>query len=412
MTEKKNFWYISKYFAHQTSSTPGGRGWFLMKEMAKRGYRPLVITSDSNNLIDVPELSRRVTRNMQDGVSFVWLKTLKYSVAKSPTRILSWFHFELNLFLLNKSSLPKPDAIVVSSLSLLTVLNGILLKRKYKCPLIFEVRDIWPLTIVEEGGVSKKNPFVIFLALIEKLGYENADAIIGTMPNLVEHVRLVSKSNSPVYCVPMGIADEHSESTQPLEQEYITKYLSSDAIKVVHAGTIGITNALEVFFTAAELLQDNVSIQFILVGEGALKQKYIDKYSHLSNLVFAPKVKKYQVQSVLQLCDIVYFSAFPSKVWDYGQSLNKVVDYMLSGKPIIASYSGYPSMINESGCGAFIPAGDAKALANELTTLAALPIYRRNAIGARGNKWLLENRSYSRLANNFAKILFENQDLK
>lgn len=406
MSHKKTLWYISKYFAPQTSSTPGGRSWFLMRELAKKGYNPIVITSDSNNLIEVPNLIQRVTQTKQDGVSLVWLKTLKYSVAKSPRRILSWFHFEWNLLLLNKEALPKPDAIVVSSLSLLTVLNGVFLKRKYRCRLIFEVRDIWPLTITEEGGVSKKNPFIIFLALIEKLGYLKADAIIGTMPNLVEHVRLVSKTKAPVYCVPMGIANEQVENTQPLEPEYATQYLSSTAMKVVHAGTIGITNALEVFFAAAEQLQDNATIQFILVGDGALKQDYINKYAHLTNLVFAPKVSKYQVQSVLKLCDVVYFSTFPSKVWNYGQSLNKVVDYMLSGKPVVASYSGYPSMIDEAQCGAFVPAGDATALAIELAKLAAMPVDERQAIGKSGRKWLLENRSYSKLADNFAKILF------
>lgn len=66
------------------------------------------------------------------------------------------------------------------------------------------------------------------------------------------------------------------------------------------------------------------------------------------NLIFAPKVQKQMVQSVLARCDLVYFSVHVSTVWRFGQSLNKVIDYMLSGKPIIASYTGYPSMINEA----------------------------------------------------------------
>lgn len=406
MSNKKTLWYISKYFAPEAPSTPGGRGWFLMKELAAKGYTPVVITSDSNNLFEVPDLPRRVTYVEQDGVTLVWLKTLKYGMAKSFLRIFSWFHFEWNLLLLNKKSLPKPDAIVVSSLSLLTVLNGVLLKRKYQCPLIFEVRDIWPLTITEEGGISKKSPFIIFLAWVERLGYNKADAVIGTMPNLVEHVRSVSKSNVPVSCVPMGIADEQVHNLQLLDPGYADRYLSGSAMKVVHAGTIGITNALEVFFAAAEQLQSSPDIQFILVGDGALKQHYMDKYAHLSNLIFAPKVNKYQVQSVLELCDVVYFSVFPSKVWDYGQSLNKVVDYMLSGKPVLASYSGYPSMINDAGCGTFVPAGDSVALAAELHKLAAMPVDERNVKGAKGRKWLLEHRSYSKLADDFAIIVF------
>lgn len=409
MTSLKTVWYISKYFPSETPNSPGGRSWFLMKELAATGYQPVVITSDSNNLVEAPQLEKRVTSQKQGGVQLVWLKTLKYGVAKSSSRILSWFHFEWNLLRLNKKQLPRPDAIVVSSLSLLTVLNGLLLKRKYQCPLIFEVRDIWPLTITEEGGVSPKNPFVIFLALVERLGYEKSDAIIGTMPNLEAHVRKVSRSKVPVHCIPMGIASEQADEQHPLEQDYIQRYLSSDAMKVVHAGTIGITNALEVFLKTAESLKHNPNIQFVLVGDGALKQEFIKKYSHLSNIVFAPKVSKYQVQSVLELADVVYFSAFPSLVWEYGQSLNKVIDYMLSGKPVVASYSGYPSMINEAGCGFFVPAGDVNALAKKLEELAALPKVEREAMGQKGREWLLRNRSYSKLAEDFSRIVFNAQ---
>lgn len=409
MSSPKTVWYISKYFSPETPHSPGGRSWFLMKELATAGYQPIVITSDSNNLVEVPQLDKSVTSKMQKGVRILWLKTLKYRVAKSSARILSWFHFEWNLLRLNKKQLPRPDAIVVSSLSLLTVLNGLLLKRKYKCRLIFEVRDIWPLTITEEGGVSPKNPFVMFLAWVERLGYEKSDAIIGTMPNLKAHVCKVSRSIAPVHCIPMGIASEQTDEKHPLEQDYIQRYLSSDAMKVVHAGTIGITNALEVFFKTAESLKHNSNIQFVLVGDGALKQYFIKEYGHLPNIVFAPKVSKYQVQSVLELADVVYFSAFPSLVWEYGQSLNKVIDYMLSGKPVVASYSGYPSMINEAGCGFFVPAGDVNALAKKLEELAALPKAEREAMGHKGREWLLQNRSYSKLAEDFARIVFKAQ---
>lgn len=402
----KTLWYVTKYFSPATDTTPGGRAWFLLKEMAQRGHKVIVITSDSNNLVEVPTLKQAVTVSQQEGVQLVWLKTMKYGVAKSYLRILSWFHFEWNLWRLNKKQLPEPDAIVVSSLSLLTVLNGLWLKRKYKCKLIFEVRDIWPLTIIEEGGVSKYNPFVRFLAWVERLGYKKSDAIIGTMPNLEPHVRNVSSSQAPVYCVPMGVATEQVVANQPLDQDYIAHYLSSSAMKVVHAGTIGITNALEVFFQAAEKMQDNASVQFILVGDGALKQHFIEHYGDLPNVVFAPKVTRSQVASVLEHADIVYFSAFPSLVWEYGQSLNKLIDYMLSATPVVASYSGFPSMVNEAECGYFVPAGDVEALVEKLQQLSTLSIEQRKEMGHKGKDWLLQNRSYSTLANKFSKAVF------
>ena len=403
----KTVWYISKYFAPPADETVGSRGWLLLKEFAKKGYRPVVITSDSNNLVEMPKLTKPVTVQQQDGVQLVWLKTLKYGIAKSSKRILSWLHFEWNLFWLNTKNLPKPDAIIVSSLSLLTIINGLLLKRKYRCKLVFEIRDIWPLTIVEEGGFSAKNPFVRLLGFIERFGYKKSDLIIGTMPNLKQHVTEVVGYERPVECIPMGVTGEMLSTEILVSSDYLEKYLNKDFFNVVHAGTVGITNALETFFKAAEKLQHNNKIRFVIVGDGALKETYQQQYSHLSNLIFAPRVNKNQVYSVLSNADLVYFSTYKSKVWDYGQSLNKVIDYMLSGKPVLASYSGYPSMINEAGCGFYVPAEDVDALVEKLNEMHLMPESVLNEIGKKGREWLSEHRSYDVLANNYLSLIFD-----
>ena len=99
--------------------------------------------------------------------------------------------------------------------------------------------------------------------------------------------------------------------------------------------------------------------------------------------------------------DLLYFSVHHSKVWDYGQSLNKIIDYMLAGKPIIGSYSGFPTMINEAECGYFVPAGNELALMDKITELSLLPSSERLKMGIRGKKWLLENRSYRVLAQKY-----------
>ena len=111
------------------------------------------------------------------------------------------------------------------------------------------------------------------------------------------------------------------------------------------------------------------------------------------------------VQTVLAKCDLLYFSVHVSKVWKYGQSLNKVIDYMMSDKPIVASYTGFPSMINESNCGTFVPAGDVAALKKEVVRYARLEKQERLLIGSRGKAWLLENRSYEKLAKEYLAIM-------
>lgn len=402
----KTIWYVTKYFSPKTATSPGGRGWFLVDEMKRAGHPVVVITSDSNNLVDVPVLHKRVTVVDADGVKIVWLRTMKYSVAKSLRRILSWFHFEWNLFRLNKANLERPDVIIVSSLSLLTILNGLLLRSRYKCRLVFEVRDIWPLTIVEEGGFSNRNIFVQGLAWLERMAYRKSDAIVGTMPNLREHVRAETGLDRPVFCVPMGVAEDHLIEAPALAPEYVERYLSSEKFNVVHAGTIGITNALDVFFEAAQTMCDDVDVEFVIVGDGALKESYQNQYGHLPNLVFAEKVSRNQVQSVLVKGSVLYFSVHDSKVWDYGQSLNKVIDYMLAAKPVIASYNGYPSMIDESGCGVFVPAADVDALVAAVRNMKSKSVEERSAMGERGRQWLLENRRYSKLAQDYLSILF------
>jgi glycosyltransferase involved in cell wall biosynthesis len=317
-------------------------------------------------------------------------------------------HFEWRLFWLDKSSLPRPDIIIVSSLSLLTVLNGLLLRFKFKCKLIFEVRDIWPLTIIEYGGFSEKNPLIRFLGWLEQLGYRNADQIVGTMPNLGQRVRNVLGHEKPTYCIPMVVMPEAGNHAQAsLPEGYEEKNIPSGKFITAYAGTIGLANALDIFFKCAERLIYNSKIHFLVLGDGSLRDHFIQRYGQLPNLTFAPRVEKNQVQSVLKRCDLLYFSVYPSKVWDYGQSLNKVIDYMLSGKPILASYSGFPSMIDEAGCGRFIEAGNLEQLTVEVERFSQLPLEQRIAMGQRGRQWILNNRGYKKLAAEYMELIFQ-----
>ena len=110
-------------------------------------------------------------------------------------RIISWVQFEIGLLFLDKKEIKKPDTIIISSLSIFSILTGIFYKNKYNAKLIIEIRDIWPLSIIEIKKYSKHNLFIILLSYIEKIGYKKANVIVGTMPNLKEHVKNVSGSN-------------------------------------------------------------------------------------------------------------------------------------------------------------------------------------------------------------------------
>ncbi|EJL6986187.1 hypothetical protein NMT30_002028 [Vibrio cholerae] len=80
---------------------------------------------------------------------------------------------------------------------------------------------------------------------------------------------------------------------------------------------------------------------------------------------------------------------------------------MLSGKPILASYTGYPSMINEANCGTFVPAENVVLLKEEIERLSAMSSEVRNKMGHRGYEWLLANRQFHHLAESYKNIIEE-----
>lgn len=376
----------------------------MLREFAKMGVQPVVFTANGNHLFTSREFSGAARVEHIEGVDICWLRLRKYAGARSLGRIVSWLEFEWKLWRQPKQNFPVPAAVIVSSLSLFTIFNGLLIKKRFGCRLIFEVRDIWPLTIVEEGGFSRYNPFVMVLQWIEQLAYRTSDAIVGTMPNLAQHVREVAGLTAPVHCIPMGVAPEQLAEAPPLPDDYAQAYIPNGKFIICHAGTIGQTNALETLFTVARQLQGHPLIHFLLVGDGDLKARFEAENSDLANVSFAPAVPKELVQSVLAQCQVTYFSTYPSKVWDYGLSLNKLIDYMLAGRPVIGSYSGYPTMLNESGGGTFVPAGDAAALRSEILRLVALGAAKRELIGQAGRDWVLANRQYAQLARDYLAI--------
>lgn len=404
----KTVWFVSKYYASPPNEGSGSsRAFLLMREFNRLGHQVVIFTSsvDPYTDLNISHLSTE-SRNV-DGVKLWLLRGLKYKTSISFSRIFSWIHFEYVFFRDFRLESSRPDVIIVSSPSILTIINGLYLKWKYQSKLIFEVRDIWPLTLVEDIGMSRLNPFIALMGVIEYIGYRFSDGIVGTMPNFGKHVKNILGFNKSVGFAPMGVCSDNFKEPMPIEDSYVQTYIPKNKFLIVYAGTIGVTNALETLFCCAKLFISDPQIHFLLVGDGPLLNKYKNQYSKLNNVTFAPKVGKSQIQSILSHADVLYFSVAKSEVWEYGQSLNKIIDYMIASKPIIASYSGYPSMINESECGVFVPAGDVELLSKEISKIKKLPLDQRIAIGVKGKEWLIKNRNYNTLAINYLNYICE-----
>lgn len=403
----KTIWYISKYaglpYVRVTS-----RAFFLLKALNNLGYASSLFTSDANHQTTPPEFKGKSYQHMVDNVPLIWLKTLKFKRSESIMRIISWLHFEWQVITLNKSKFEKPDTVIVSCLSLLTIISGLYFKWRYKAKLIVEIRDIWPLSIIEEGNYKPTNLAVKALAWVEKLGYHHADAIIGTMPNLGAHIdHVLGCHKDHVYCIPQGYDRTAQDRFEPLDKAFIKTYIPKSKFIVCYAGTVGLTNSLDKMVNVARVLNDkNSHIHFLIVGEGDDQDRLIKETQSLENVSIAPSIPNTQVHSLLsQYADVVFLSVTNSKIWEYGQSLNKLVDYMRSGRPVIAAYAGFPSMINEAECGSFVDPDDADALAKEIEHYANMTKAERYKIGKRGAVWIEKNRDFEKLGKNLSDII-------
>lgn len=400
-----NIWIISKYASPPMYAKAPSRLFFLAKEFNTLGNDTTIFTSDSNHFGNFPATSTIYNQIVQFGIKFNWIKTIKYNKTASVKRILSWFDFELKLFRMKLNNFNKPDVVIVSSLSIFSIIYGYYLKRKFKSFLVFEIRDIWPLTMTEEGGFKKWHPLVLLIGFIEKFGYKKADLIVGTMPRLDLHVEEILGYKKPFLCSPLGFNPDSFSDSISDEKNVFKNRVPVNKIIVGYAGSMGITNALEPFMETIKAMQTNQNIHFLLVGSGDLKEKYKSMLKENTNVTFLDRIQQSDVKFFLQICDILYLSTKDSKVWEFGQSMNKVVEYMLASKPIIATYTGYPSMINEANCGKFIDSSNYNDIKEAIIHYANLSHIERRDIGENGRKWIFNNRSYSLLAQKYLSAI-------
>mgnify|MGYP000182410960 FL=1 len=74
---------------------------------------------------------------------------------------------------------------------------------------------------------------------------------------------------------------------------------------------------------------------------------------------------------------------------------------MNAGKPIICSYSGYQSMLNEANCGSFIEFGNINLLAAEIIKFKGMTMEEREIMGERARAYLQKNRLFTKLAKQY-----------
>lgn len=407
----KTVWIFLQY-----ASTPatgiGGRHYYLGRELAKQGYQVYLIASASHHLLrEKPVFNGAFEiEKLEAGFNFVWVRMPDYEEAHSKQRALNWFLFPWRIQKLARLLPDKPDTILSSSPSLLTFLGAQRLAKKFKARLVFEVRDIWPLTLTEIGGYSTKHPFIRLMQWVEDKAYRDADAVVSNLKNAVEHMVSRGMASDKFNWVPNGFSlDEVNENT-PLNDQVLAQ-LPKNKFIVGYTGTLGVANALDTLIEAASNLVEHSNIVFVLVGDG--KQKAALQASaqerKLGNVVFIEPIPKVQIQAMLSHFDVCYIGLTKDPLFRFGVSPNKLFDYLYSAKPVIYGIeSGSYRPIDEARAGLQVAAEDPRQLADAVLKLYQMPAQERHALGENGRKAALAEYEYGQLSEKLAGVLFGN----
>lgn len=408
MAEQKTVWIINQY-----ASTPqyglGGRHFYLAQELAKQGHRVYVIAAAPHHLLHKkPVLDGDFNIETVAGFSLVWLKMPPYAQAHSKQRALNWFLFAWRLRHLATIIPHQPDALLCSSPSLIAFLGAQRLATKYQARLVFEVRDIWPQTLIELGGHSPNHPLIRLMQWVENKAYRDADHVVSNLKNSVEHMVAHGLRRDKFTWIPNGFSQDEVRSPEPLPASVVAQ-LPQDKFIVGYTGTLGLANTLDTLILAAEMLQAHTDIAFVVVGKGREKEPLaaMVKRKGLANFVFIDAIPKAQIQSMLAQFDACFIGWVRENLYKFGIGANKIPEYLYSGKPIIHAYSGECDPIHEYQSGVSCPAQDANALATAILRLYHLPAEERKQMGRNGHQAALAQYEYGMLAQQLAGVLFD-----
>ena len=410
--ENKTIWYCHHY-AGSPSQGMSYRPYYLTREFCSAGHRAFVIGASYHHLLQQPCRQKSGIKFTEiDKVNFIFLKTPTY-LKNGFGRLVNMLSYVWRLYRHKRDIIGytgKPDVIIVSSSHPFhfRVLEKI--AREYNAKLIFEVRDIWPLSLVDVLKIRTWHPLVIWLGLIERRAYRHADYVVSLLDGAFPHMMARGLEEKRFRVIPNGASIDPVCNHQALPASMLSKIKSlrdQGLFLLGYAGAIGVPNALQYLVSAMELLADKkLPIHCVILGDGELKIELELEVSRLGlkNVSFLPSIKKHEIPAFLGEMDALYLGWNAVDIYKYGVSPNKLFDYMMAGKPVIESGGAERSLIDEVGCGIRCEAADPGAIADAIILVSRMPASRKNEMGERGVRVVEAFYDYKVLAKKYISI--------
>jgi glycosyltransferase involved in cell wall biosynthesis len=317
--------------------------------------------------------------------------------------------FSARLALRRLKELPRPGVVIASSPHPFVAVNGHRLARKYGAKFIFEVRDLWPLTLLEVGGHSPRHPFVRAMTWAERVGYTKCDYTVSLLGGAKDYMVAHGLDEKKFVYIPNGIDETAPENVEELPAEHnrvLQELKCQDRRIVLYSGTHGTANALGNLLAAAGLLQDEPAVHFLLVGKGPEKESLQRQaaQARLQNVTFLPPVARAQMPALTRAADLGYVGLQKLRLFQYGVSPNKLFEYMAAGLPILFAIDTRCDEVAEAQCGFSVPAEDPAALAQVLRQVVWTPKEELRQMGERARRHVQRTHTYEVLAEQYARL--------
>jgi glycosyltransferase involved in cell wall biosynthesis len=411
--EKPCIWYIHPY-----AGGPGigryDRPYHLSREWEKTGIKSVVIAASNHHLLDQPQMAGTKDVN---GVHYEFMAVPPYQ-GNGTGRILNMFALGLKVLLKHREIARRhgrPSMIIASSPHPYAFLSAWWLARKYYAKCIFEVRDIWPLSMVELGGVSGRHPLVRLTGWIERFAYRRSDAVVSLLPAASGHMVSLGLNRDRFHYIPNGVditsatpvADEGSDCVM-----LARRWRREGYSVVVYAGALGRPNHVASLLRAIIELRSRgyEKVRAIIVGRGEQAEELaaLIRANGLEEAVaLFGQIPKIEVQTLLQYASMGYISLRPEPLLRFGVSPNKLFDYMLAALPVIFAIRAGNDPVAEAGCGRSVDPGDVPAIAAALQELSSLQDIDLAALGQSGKAYVELRHGYDRLAAAYREFLNE-----
>ena len=300
----------------------------------------------------------------------------------------------LSFVLFWKGLITDTDVIFVQSTPPTQGALGAILKIIKRVPLVYNLQDIFPESLVTTGLTSQSSLLWRLGRMIEKFTYQYVDKVIVISEGFRRNLLSKGVYEDKIVVIPNWV-DENVVS--PIQREHnmmFEKYnLDSRKFYISHCGNIGLTQNMDMLIDVAEDLKEHKDIGFLLIGDGAYKKAVQDKISQkdLTNVQIIPFQPYEYISHVFSAGEVgvviskasVGQSSIPSKTWSI----------MSAERAVLASFdqnSELASIITSHRCGICVSPEDRIALKNAILNLYNNRINLKN-MGTNGRKYIIEN---------------------